>query len=279
MTQTAPPTTRPSLDDTQVLAADRTTGLPPATRDDDSARSRLLDLSLTQILGGSLAAATAAALGSRLGLLGTIAGAAIGSVITAVAANLYTNSMARAREAVVLARAYNRGAVESRRPDWWRLPDRTGTRRLLATTGVLFAVAAAFLTGVQLTTGAEVTGTTIGRSAAAGPVVEAPSGSDSSDTSSGASGTDASRSASTAPTSPSTGTPAPAATTEAPASGGTGAGGTSAGGSTATSALDASSTGTPAHTPTAPAGGTDPQSTGTQPANPANPGNPAQPTP
>jgi hypothetical protein len=274
MTQTAPPTTRPSLDDTQVLAADRTTELALAPRD-DSPRSRLLDLSLTQILGGSLAAATAAALGSRLGLLGTIAGAAIGSVVTAVAANLYTNSMARAREAVALARAYNRGAVGSRRPEWWRLPDRAGTRRLLATAGVLFAVAAAFLTGVQLTTGAEVTGTTIGRGAAAGPVVEAPSGSGTS----GSPGTDASRRASTAPTptSPATGTPAPAATTDAPASGGTGAAGTGTGGSTATSTPDASSTGTP--TPTGPAGGTDPQSTGTLPANPANPANPVQPTP
>jgi len=256
-----------------VLAADRTAQLPLATPDDDSGRRRLLDLSLTQILGGSLAAATAAALGSRLGLLGTIAGAAIGSVITAVAANLYTNSMARAREAVVLARLYTRGDADSRRPDWWRLPDRAGTRRLLATTGALFAVAAAFLTGVQLTTGAQVTGTTIGRSAAAAPVVEAPSGSDASGIS-GSPGTDASRRATTSPspTSPTTGTPAPAATTDAPASG-SGAGGTGAGtgAPTGTSTPDASSTGTPTHTSPTPAGGTDPQSAGTNPANPVQP--------
>ncbi|WP_076260911.1 hypothetical protein [Intrasporangium flavum] len=268
MTQTAPPTARPSLDDTQVLAADRTSELPVTKPEDGSPRSRLLDLSLTQILGGSLAAATAAALGSRLGLLGTIAGAAIGSVVTAVAANLYTNSMARAREAMVLARAYNRGTVASRRPEWWRLPDRAGARRLIATTGALFAVAAAFLTGVQLTTGAQVTGTTIGRSAAAAPVVEAL-GSDASGTS-GSSGSDASRQATTSPTptSTTTGTPAPAATTDAPASGGA-AGSTSTGAPTGTSTSDASATGTT----TAPTGGTDPQSpsTGTLPANPAQP--------
>lgn len=267
MTQTAPPNPRP-LDDTQVVAADRTTALPVSTLDEESRRSRLLDLSVTQILGGSMAAATAAFLGSRLGLLGTITGAAIGSVVTAVAANLYTNSMARAREAVVLARAHNRGAVESRRPDWWRLPDRAGSRRLLATAGVLFAVAAAFLTGVQLTTGAQVTGTTIGRSAAA-PAVEAPPGSDAPGVSR-SSGTDASRVGTTKPTSAATGTPTPAATTDAPASGGAaGTTGTSTGGASGTSTPDASSTGTA----TAPAGGTDPQSppTGTLPADKAPP--------
>ena len=266
MTQTAPPNPRP-VDDTQVIAADRTTSLPVTALDEESRRSRLLDLSVTQILGGSMAAATAAFLGSRLGLLGTITGAAIGSVVTAVAGNLYTNSMARAREAVVLARAYNRGAVESRRPHWWRLPDRAGSRRLLATAGVLFAVAAAFLTGVQLTTGAQVTGTTIGRSAAA-PAVDAPSGSDASGVSR-SSGTDASR-VGTKPTSAATGTPTPAATTDAPASGGAaGTTGTSTGGASGTSTPDASSTGTA----TAPAGGADPQSppTGTLPADQAPP--------
>ena len=47
------------------------------TADGAEPRSKLFDLSLTQLLGGSMAAATAAALGSRLGVVGTIAGAAV----------------------------------------------------------------------------------------------------------------------------------------------------------------------------------------------------------
>lgn len=74
----------------------------PDTESDD--RARLLDLSFTQLAGGSLAAATAAFLGSRLGFAGTIAGAAIGSVSSAVAASLYTSSMQRARDVIRTAR-------------------------------------------------------------------------------------------------------------------------------------------------------------------------------
>ena len=51
-------------------------------------RAKVLDLSLTQLLGGSAAAATAAA-GSRLGVVGTIAGAAVLSLVSAIAASLY----------------------------------------------------------------------------------------------------------------------------------------------------------------------------------------------
>ena len=57
-----------------------------AREPDARPRAKLLDLSLTQLLGGSMAAATAAALGSRLGVVGTIAGAAVLSVVSAIAA-------------------------------------------------------------------------------------------------------------------------------------------------------------------------------------------------
>ena len=99
-------------------------------------RTKLLDLSLTQLLGGSMAAATAAALGSRLGVVGTIAGAAVLSVVSAIAASLYTNSMSRARDIVLLVRsrrdvAAGRPALalptETRRG--WSRPDRATRRR------------------------------------------------------------------------------------------------------------------------------------------------------
>ncbi|NUR16885.1 MAG: hypothetical protein HOQ13_11320, partial [Dermatophilaceae bacterium] len=141
---------------------------------DPEPRAKLLDLSLTQLIGGSMAAATAAALGSRLGVVGTIAGAAVLSVVSAIAGTVYTNSMARARDAVVLVRS-RRGVVPGRptpavpllaaspmlRRGWSR-PDRPTGRRALLTAGAVFALAAAFLAGLQLATGAPVTGTNLG---------------------------------------------------------------------------------------------------------------------
>lgn len=151
----------------------------PSTGSAIEPRSRLFDLSLTQLLGGSMAAATAAALGSRLGVVGTIAGAAVLSVVSAIAGALYTNSMARAREVVVLVRsrrdiALGRPglALPARARQGWSRPDRATARRALATTGAVFALAAAFLAGLQLATGAPVTGTNLGGRTAAGVVVD-----------------------------------------------------------------------------------------------------------
>jgi hypothetical protein len=63
-------------------------------------KKSLLDLSLAQVLGGALAAMTAAALGSRLSVVGTVVGAALASVIAAVSGALYTASLRRTRETV-----------------------------------------------------------------------------------------------------------------------------------------------------------------------------------
>jgi hypothetical protein len=52
-----------------------------------------LDLSLSQVMGGALAAMTAAALGSRLSVAGTIIGAAVASVVAAVGGAVYTASL------------------------------------------------------------------------------------------------------------------------------------------------------------------------------------------
>ena len=150
---------------------------PPDTQTEQRPKAKLLDLSLTQLLGGSLAAATAAALGSRLGVVGTITGAAVLSVISALAANVYTNSMARARDAVVVVRSRRLAdgrvvQVATERvatprdhaggPSWWQRLDRATTRRLLVMAAAVFAIAAAVITVLQLTTGAQVTGTDLG---------------------------------------------------------------------------------------------------------------------
>lgn len=72
---------------------------PPASPNPPPPANRL-DLSVTKIVGGALAAMTAAALGSRLGVGGTVVGAALASIIAAVATSLYTASLARTQERV-----------------------------------------------------------------------------------------------------------------------------------------------------------------------------------
>ncbi|PPK70599.1 hypothetical protein V5P93_000521 [Actinokineospora auranticolor] len=57
-------------------------------------------LRISQIAAGALAAATAAVLGSTLGLAGTVTGAAIASVITTVGGSLYLRSLERTTEGV-----------------------------------------------------------------------------------------------------------------------------------------------------------------------------------
>jgi hypothetical protein len=59
-----------------------------------------LDLSVTQIVGGALAAMTAAALGAQLSVTGTVVSAALVSIITAVAGSLYAASIRRTGDKV-----------------------------------------------------------------------------------------------------------------------------------------------------------------------------------
>ena len=67
---------------------------------DKRSKAKALDLSVTQIVGGALAAMTAAALGSQLSAVGTLVGAALASIIAAVAGALYTASLRRTRDKV-----------------------------------------------------------------------------------------------------------------------------------------------------------------------------------
>ncbi len=78
-------------------------------------RKRWLDLSFAQVVGGALAAMTAAGLGSRLSPAGTVVGAALASVIAAVSGALYTASLRRTRQtvrAVIGARPTEAAGIE-----------------------------------------------------------------------------------------------------------------------------------------------------------------------
>lgn len=84
-----------------------------------------LELSLTQILGSTGAAVTAAFLGSRLGVAGTLIGAALASVISVVGGALYTTSLKATRQRVTKAlvgRAEDDGDTAGARPGLPLLP-------------------------------------------------------------------------------------------------------------------------------------------------------------
>jgi hypothetical protein len=96
---------RPSKRDedmsTHPRLTNRTTESPTGNQPgDNTSKKRNFEFSVTQIVGGALAAMTAAALGSQLSAAGTIVGAALASVIAAVAGSLYTASLRRTRDKV-----------------------------------------------------------------------------------------------------------------------------------------------------------------------------------
>lgn len=186
---------------------------------------------LAQIAGGALAAVTTAAVGSRLGVAGTLVGAALASVLAAFASTLYTKGLERTRDGVrKIVLRDGKGKTEvvvppARRTGAWGRPLAI-TGGMLATAGVTFVVAMGVVTGWEFGTGKTLdgrTGTTIGQvsnrqsttkpkpsaSASAKPTVT-PSATPSAEPTATATPTPA-------PSATATGTPTPSATpTDAP---------------------------------------------------------------
>lgn len=145
----------------------------PENREPDKPK---LDLSLTQVIGGALAAMTAAFLGSRLSVAGTVVGAALASIVAAVAGNVYTASLRTTQHKVktvfqgkvagsdMPATVTELPAADS--PAATRAPaaGTGGSSRRLSIRNVLlgalaaFALAAAALTGIELATGQALSG-------------------------------------------------------------------------------------------------------------------------
>ncbi|WP_375423169.1 hypothetical protein [uncultured Friedmanniella sp.] len=139
-----------------------------------------IDLSFTQVAGGALAAMTAAFLGSRLSVAGTVVGAAMASVVAAVASNLYTASLQTTREkvqTVFRGRTAGSGVPVSLepRPDADQAPSlssaaghapaaavpvrsRIQWRSVVVGALAAFALAVAVLTGLELASGQSLSG-------------------------------------------------------------------------------------------------------------------------
>jgi hypothetical protein len=151
-------------------------GSPPDQQQELPAKPGKVDLSLTQILGGALAAMTAAALGSRLGVAGTIVGAAVASVVAGVAGALYTASLRHTREKVKTVWSGRIGGTElpvsidavkeaaSDAPVQAPIPAVKRPRRPLQWKAIVagalaaFAIAAVVLTAFELVSGSALSG-------------------------------------------------------------------------------------------------------------------------
>jgi hypothetical protein len=141
--------------------------------------SKGLDLSVTQIVGGALAAMTAAALGSRLSVAGTVVGAAVASIIAGVAGALYTASLRHTRDrvrSVWTGKASGTPAKVEVVTGWPETPDAAAAppapprsvsrrprviwRRIVVGAIATFALTAAVLTGFELLSGQALSGGT-----------------------------------------------------------------------------------------------------------------------
>ncbi len=161
--------------------------------------ARPLGLSATQIAGGALAAVTAAVAASFFGVAGTLIGAALGSVVSSIAAALYSTSLARAARVskvlVVRPAGSATGPLEASAQDpaavppvvppqplvetapWWR---RVAWKPVTLVAGLLFVAALAVVQVSELALGrplgdADGAGTTLTNIGGGGaPAPQAP---------------------------------------------------------------------------------------------------------
>ncbi len=78
------------------------------------------DISIPQIIAGAAAAATSVALASKIGIAGSVIGAAVSSVITVVSSQVYRHFISASAEAIKGTHAavdYPAGAYEPVEPD------------------------------------------------------------------------------------------------------------------------------------------------------------------
>jgi hypothetical protein len=126
-------------------------------------------LTVTKVLAGGLAAASSAVCGSYFGVLGTVGGAAAGSVVTALSTEIYQRAFDRARDHFRPS-AGTRGAPG--RPSFYRSagyrPARAARRRFLPSlvivSLVVFAVAMGAVSGIEWARGEPLSGGSHGTS-------------------------------------------------------------------------------------------------------------------
>jgi hypothetical protein len=220
---------------------------------EDDRRESFLGLSVTQILGGALAAATSALAASFLGVAGMIIGAVVGSVVATVGSAIYAQSLRTAgvRLRMVRVQAFPAGASPG--PATLSVPGPPAGRpprarvRLVVGIALAVIVALAGITGVERLLGhplssSSTSGTSIGQAVT---------------------GNASQRTVDQGPATPAdTDTSTPSGTPSAPTSTGTATG-------TATTTPPATATATATATTTATASSTEPDTATSTPSTPA----------
>lgn len=215
--------TRPSTDDTPTLPLSTAAPAPPTAP--TPVRPRI-DLTVAQVGGSALAAATASVAASSLGVAGTIIGAVVGSLIATVGGAIYVHSLRRAGHRI--RRTLPISGIPARPSIPGPEPTPVGRFRLVAglAMGVILAlggitayesllghpISNATGSGTTLSTAAqEITGTPVGGTSPAAPATT-PTAPATPSTKSTPSPTQ-SPSGSPSPTPSSTPTPSPTPTT------------------------------------------------------------------
>ena len=102
--------------------------LPPDTdKQPPQPKTKRLDMSGTQLVGGAFAAMTAAVIGAQLGVAGTVLGAAIGSVVAGTAGSLYTASLKHTQTKIAAAFIGRVGDTPVQITSTERIPDDRST--------------------------------------------------------------------------------------------------------------------------------------------------------
>ena len=102
--------------------------LPPDTDEQPpQPKTKRLDMSGTQLVGGAFAAMTAAVIGAQLGVAGTVLGAAIGSVVAGTAGSLYTASLKHTQTKIAAAFIGRVGDTPVQITSNERIPDERST--------------------------------------------------------------------------------------------------------------------------------------------------------
>ena len=141
---------------------------PPTPEPTESPDTPSLGLSLPQVAGSALAAVTAAVAASWLGVAGTIAGAAVGSVLGTVGSALYAHSLRQGSQAVRRFRPSRDGhSVRIGDPTWRDRLRELPWRKIAVASAVVLVLALGAITAFEKLTGTSVSrgsdGTTVGQ--------------------------------------------------------------------------------------------------------------------
>ena len=88
-------------------------GVRQSRRKRDRVRDLFDDLSVAQVLAGALAAVTSMLLASQIGIYGSVIGVGVGSVISAVASQLYKKFLSASADKIREVGGYSDGGTES----------------------------------------------------------------------------------------------------------------------------------------------------------------------